>query len=159
LTCAVPALHGSQYLHEAQSCSGSDIPPHLQPLYRRHHHLRHFRHSMIPPRPSKTLSCRFDRYERTRPTRNTTFSLSFLKMTIPPPLLRRKRRALTGGGPRNDLRDIAVARSRRFRSPQRCSFAPLFSDIFTFLGKKVVYPPANLGASQFGRQQQKIQSR
>jgi hypothetical protein len=29
-------------------------------------------------------------------------------MTILPPLLRRKRRALTGGGPRDDLRDIAV---------------------------------------------------
>ncbi len=126
--------HGSHYLHEAQSCSGSDIPPHLQPLHRRHHHLLDFRHSVIPQRQSKTLSCRFDRCERTRPTRNTTFSLGFLKMTILHPLLRRKRRALTGGGPRDYLRDIAVARSRRFRSPQRCRFAPLFSAIFTFLG-------------------------
>ena len=106
-----------------------DIPPHLQQLHRRHHHLRDFRHSMIPPRPSKTLSCRFDRYERTRPTRNTTFSLSFLKITILPPLLRRKRSALTGGGPQDNLRDIAVARSRRFPSPQRCSLqvrSPVF---------------------------------
>ena len=71
-------------------------PLHLQPLHRRHHHLLDFRHSMIPPRQSKTLSCRFDRCERTRPTRNTTFSPSFLKMTILPPLLRRKRRTLTG---------------------------------------------------------------
>ncbi len=76
-------------------------PPHLQQLHRRHHHLRDSRHSTIPPSQSKTLSCRFDWYERTRPTRNTTFSPnspSFLKMTIPHPLLRRKRRALTGGG-------------------------------------------------------------
>jgi hypothetical protein len=36
-------------------------PPHLQPLHRRHHHLRDSRHSMIPPSQSKTLSCRFDR--------------------------------------------------------------------------------------------------
>jgi hypothetical protein len=143
--------HSSHYLHEAQSCSGSDISPHLQPLHRRHNHLLDFRHSMIPPRQSKTLSCRFDRCERTRPTRNTSFSPSFLKMTILPPLLRRKRRALTGGGPLEDLRDIAVARTRRFRSPQRCRFAPLFSAIFTFLGKnikKVVYPLDNLGASR-----------
>ncbi len=123
-------------------------PPSLQLLHRRHHHQRDSRHSMIPPRQSKTLSNRFDQYERTRPTRNTTFSTNFLKMTILSPLLRRKRRALTGGGPRDDLRDIAVARSRRFLSPQRCRFAPLFSAIFTFLGKKVVYPPANLGASR-----------
>ncbi len=138
--------HGSHYLHLAQSCSGSDIPPpSLQPpLHRRHYHLLDFRHSMIPPRQSKKLSCRFDRCERTR---NTTFSPSFLKMTILSPLLRRKWRALTGGGPRDDLRDITVARRRRFRSPQRCRFAPLFSAIFTFLGKKVVYPLDNLGVS------------
>ncbi len=140
--------HGSHYLYEAQSCSGSDIPPHLQPLHRRHHHLLDFLHSMIPQRQSKTQSCRFDRCERTRPTLNTTFSLSFLKMTILPPLLRRKQRALTGGGPLDDLRDIAMARSRRFRFPQRCKFPPLFSAIFTFLGKKVVYHLDNLGASR-----------
>jgi hypothetical protein len=105
------------------------------------------RHSMIPQCESKTLSWRFDRYECTRPTRNTTFLPNYLKMTFLSPLLRRKRRALTGRGLRDDLRDIPVARSRRFRFPQRCRFAPLFSAIFTFLGMKVVYPPANLGAS------------
>jgi hypothetical protein len=117
-------------------------PPHQQ-LHRRHHHQLDSRHSMIPQRRNKTLSCRFDRYERTRPTRNTTFLPSFLKMTTLSPLLRRKRRVLTGGGPRDDLRDIAVARSRGFWSQQRCRFAPLFSAIFIFLGKFVVHPPAN----------------
>ncbi len=140
--------HGSHNLNEAQSCSISNTPPPPQPLHRRHHHLLDFRHSMIPLRQRKTLSCRFYRCKRTRPTRNTTFSPSFLKMIILPPLLRRKQGARTGGGPRDDLWDIAMARSRRFRCPQRCRFAPLFSAIFTFLGKKVVYPLDNLGASR-----------
>jgi hypothetical protein len=121
-----------QYLHEAQSCSGSDIPTPFATAAQETSSPAGHRHSMIPLSQSKTLSCRFDRYEHTRPKRNTTFSPSFLKMTILPPLLRRKRSALTGGGPRDDLLDIAVARSRRFRSPQRCRFAPLFSAISHF---------------------------
>jgi hypothetical protein len=102
---------------------------------------------MIPLRQSTTLSCRFDRFERTRLTRNTTFLPSFLEMTILSPLLRRKRREMTGEGPRNDLLDITVARSRRFRSQQCCRFAPLFSAIFLFFDKFLVYPLANLGLS------------
>jgi hypothetical protein len=83
--------HCSQYLHEEQACSGRDpLPPHL--LHRRHHHQQDSLHSMIPQRQSKTRSCRFDRYERTRPTRNTTFLPSFLKMTFFSPLLSRKQR-------------------------------------------------------------------
>ncbi len=97
-------------------------------------------HSMIPLCQSKTLSCRFDQYERTRPTQNTAFLQSFLEMTILSPLLSRKWRALTGGGPRDYPQDIAVARTRQFLSQQHCSFSPLFSAIFTFLCKKVVYP-------------------
>jgi hypothetical protein len=83
-------------------------------------------------------------YERTWSTQNTTL------LTIHYPLLRRKRRAQTSGGQPTDPRDIAVARSRRFRSPQRCRFAPRFSAIFIFIGKFDVYrrnPTANLGAS------------
>jgi hypothetical protein len=78
------------------------------------------------------------------------FRTKFLKMTFLSPLLRRKRRALTGGGPLDDLRDrdIAMARSRRFWSPQSCRLAPLFSAIFSFLGKKAVYPQANIGDSR-----------
>jgi hypothetical protein len=56
---------------------------------RRHYHLWDSQHSMMPLRQSKTLSCRFDWYERTQPTRNTFSLPSFLKMTIRSPLLRR----------------------------------------------------------------------
>ena len=131
--------HGSHYLHEAQSCSGSDnrCTGDITTCWTSDSDVRLHR--------GKARNCPADSIGAN--ARGPTFSPSFLKMTILSPLLRRKRRALTGGGPRDDLRDIAVARSRRFRSPQRSRFAPLFSAIFTFLGKKVVYPLDNLGAS------------
>jgi hypothetical protein len=58
-------------------------PPLLQPLHRRHDHLLDSRHSMIPPRQSKTLSCLFDRYERTRP--EYYFITDFSENDHPPP--------------------------------------------------------------------------
>ncbi len=67
---------------------------------------------MIPLRQSKTQSCRFDQYERTRAMQNTTLLLSFLNMTMLSPLLRRKRRAQMGGGPLDDPLDISMARSQ-----------------------------------------------
>jgi hypothetical protein len=72
---------------------------------------------------------------------------NWLKMTFFRPLLRRKRSARKGGGHQDDRRELDVARTSRSRRPQRCRFAPRFSAIFTFLGKKVVYPLDNLGAS------------
>ncbi len=76
---------------------------------------------------------------------------SLLKMNIFRPLLRRKRSTQTGGGQQDDRRELAVARTSSSRRPHRCRTSavhqPLNSAIFTFLGKKVVYPPANLGAS------------
>jgi hypothetical protein len=70
-----------------------------------------------------------------------------LKMTFFRPLLRRKRSSRKGGGHQDDRQELDVARTSRSRRPHRCRFAPLFSAIFTYLGKKVVYPPDNLGAS------------
>jgi hypothetical protein len=64
----------------------------------------------IPQRQSKTLSCQFDRYKRTRPMQNITFLPSFLKMTVLSPLLCSIWRGQTAGGPLDNPRDIAVAR-------------------------------------------------
>ncbi len=47
--------------------------------------------------------------------------------------------------PQDARRELAVARTSRSRRPHRCRVAR--PQIFKFLGKKVVYPPANLGAS------------
>ncbi len=115
----------------------------LQPLHRGHHHLLD---CMIPPRQSKTLSCRFDWCERTRPTRNTTFSPSFLKMTILSPLLRRKRRALTGGTIFGTLPWQGVV---DFGPRSAAGSLPYFLPFSHFSErKKVVYPLDNLGASR-----------
>ncbi len=78
-----------------------------------------------------------------------------LKMTFIHPLLRRKRSARKGGGPRDDRRELDVSRTSRSRRPHRCRFAPLFSAIFTFLGQKVVYPLDNLGANRTNFQSRK----
>jgi hypothetical protein len=61
-------------------------------------------------------------------------------------LLRRKRSARKGGGQQDDRLELAVARTSRSRRPQ--VRPPPDSAIFTFLGKKVVYPLDNLGASR-----------
>ncbi len=72
-------------------------------------------------------------------------SASLLKMNIFRPLLRRKRSAQTGRGHQDDRRELAVARTSSSRRLHRCRFArpqiPQLSHL------KVVYPPANLGAS------------
>ena len=66
-----------------------------------------------------------------------------LKMSFFSPYPSRTR---TGGGPRDDPREPAVARTSSSRRPQQCRFDSLFSAIFAFLGIILVTSPANLGA-------------
>jgi hypothetical protein len=70
-------------------------------------------------------------------------------MIIFRPLLRslRKRSARKGGGHQDDRRELDVARTSRSRRLLQIRPPPDSAIFFTFLGKKVVYPLDNLGAS------------
>ncbi len=62
----------------------------------------------------------------TRATRNTTLLPSLLKINIVPPFLRRERNTQTGGGPQDDPRELAVARTGRSRRPHQQIRPPIF---------------------------------